>query len=69
MAERVIVTLHLPLEMGAAARIAQAIAREFPDAVVDQTSGGSTWAIRADDDPFLSKADRRRRVAEARRRG
>jgi hypothetical protein len=66
VAERVIVTVHLPLEMGAVGRILKAVAREYPDSVIDQTSGGNTFAIRADDDARLTPADRRR-IAKARR--
>jgi hypothetical protein len=52
--------------MGAAARIMKAVAREFPDAVVDQSSGVN-WAIRADDNPHITKEERRRRIREGRR--
>lgn len=68
VADRVVVTLHLPMEMGAAGRIMRAVAREFPDARVDQSSGGQTWAVKADDDFGLTAADRRR-IARGRDRG
>lgn len=58
MAERVIVTIHLPLEMGAVGRIMRAVAREFPDATVANMDGG--FGLRADDDPRLTVGARRR---------
>lgn len=60
MTVRTIATLHLPLEAGAAARIAKAVAREFPDAVVGRSPSGSLWRFDADDDVALTVADRRR---------
>jgi hypothetical protein len=59
---RPIVTLHLPLEMGAVGRICAAVAREYPDATVSEG-----FVIQADDD-FLTKAQRRE-IAKRRREG
>ena len=53
MSERVIVTLHLPLDMGAVARICKAVARDYPDAVVSQETGG--FDIKADPDIPMSE--------------
>lgn len=59
MSVRTVVTIHLPLEMGAVGRIMKAVAREYPDAVVSNAAGGTTFAIVADDDVHLTPADRR----------
>ena len=59
MAERVIVRIYLPLEMGAVGRICKAVGVDFPDAVV-----GEDFSIRAD--PDITKAERRK-IALARR--
>lgn len=68
MSERVVVTLHLPMEMGAASRIMRAVAREYPDATVAEPSRQTSVVhIRADDDPALTKADRQRIARERRR--
>lgn len=58
MTVRVIVTLHLPLEMGAVGAIMTAVAQQYPDAVIDGSSGDGVMAIAADDRP-LTLADRR----------
>lgn len=58
MSRRPVVTIHLPLEMGAAAAIMKAVAREFPDAVVGNTPAGDVQLI-ADDSPSLTPAQRR----------
>lgn len=50
MSRRVIVTVHLPLEMGAVGRILKAIAREYPDAEV-KGEGGSFEVIAEADGP------------------
>ena len=60
MTRRVIVTLHLPLDMGAVGRILKAVASEYPDATV-----GENFQITADDGP-LSRSHRRT-IAHARR--
>jgi hypothetical protein len=60
MSERVVVTLHLPLEMGVVGRILKAIAREFPDARF-----GENGQVVADDDLRLTPI-RRRAIAKAR---
>ena len=57
---RPIVTLHLPLDMGSVGRICAAVAREYPDATVNES-----FVIHADDD-FLTKGQRRE-IAHARR--
>ena len=49
MSVRILVTLHLPMEMGAAGRIMAAVAREYPDATVAEPAGG-VMSIQADDD-------------------
>ena len=62
MADRTLVTLHLPLEMGLAARVMRAVAQAVPDARVRSAEAGIE--IGADDDPTLTLAMRRRRVKE-----
>lgn len=50
--KRVVVTLHLPMEMGAAARIMKAVAREFKDSVVGEpSSGDGRMEIHAEAEP------------------
>lgn len=66
MTVRVIVTLHLPLEMGSAVRIMAKVEREFPDAQVAEPDG-SVLRMQADDDWSLTNADRKR-IARDRRR-
>lgn len=65
MTERVIVTLHLPLPMGEAARILKAVAREFPDAWIREPAADGAAQIVANDSS-LSKAERRRIAADRR---
>lgn len=55
---RPVVTLHLPLEMGAVGAILRAVAREYPDAVVGQPRASGEMVVEADDGN-LSKAQRR----------
>jgi hypothetical protein len=62
MSDRVIVTLHLPLEMGAFGRILKAIARDYPDARM-----GENGQVTADDDVRLTQAQRRAIVRERER--
>ena len=59
MTDRVIVTLHLPIEAGSFARILKVVAREFPDARIEDGQ------VIADDDPHLTPA-RRRAIVRAR---
>lgn len=63
MAERVIVRLYLPMEMGAFVRIQKAIARDYPDAVLIQPSTEGEVAIQADPDIPIGE---RRRIARER---
>jgi hypothetical protein len=51
---RPIVTLHLPLDMGAVGRICGAVAREYPDATVTEN-----FVISAEADDYLTKAERK----------
>ena len=60
MAERVIVTLHLPLDMGAVSRILKAIAVDYPDATIRENA-----TVIADPDIPLSA--RQAKVAARRR--
>ena len=64
---RPIITLHLPLEMGAVGAILRAVAREYPDAVVGEPTAGGAMVVHADDGP-LTKAQRRA-LAKERTRG
>lgn len=67
MSVRVIVTLHLPLDMGAVGRILRAVSTAYPDAVIsDGSTTGGNFAVAADDDPMLTTADRRRIARERR---
>ncbi len=63
MSVRKIVSIHLPLDMGAVGRILKVIADEFPDATVNEN-----FEVHADDRPF-TKQDRlaivRRRASDA----
>lgn len=55
MTRRPIVTIHLPLEMGAIRAILAAVAREFPDATVgQQPAGTSDCVVVANDSPLLT---------------
>jgi hypothetical protein len=63
MTERVMVTLHLPMEMGAAGRIMKVVAQQFPDATC--RNGGGGFELIADDAP-LTPAQRRRIAADRR---
>lgn len=47
---RPVVTLHLPLDMGAVGRILQAVAAEYPDAVVGEGDEQGRMVIEADTD-------------------
>ena len=48
---RRLVTLHLPIEMGVAARVMKAVAREYPEAVVSMEGAASViWSRRLDPD-------------------
>jgi len=67
MAERVIVRIYLPLEMGAVGRIMAAVARDFPDAIVAKGEPPSEMALVADDDVTLTPARRRRLIRERRK--
>jgi hypothetical protein len=55
--ERLIVTIHLPLEMLTVARLLKVIVKDYPDAVVAEPSVDGRMEIRADDD--LTHAERR----------
>lgn len=61
---RTLVTIHLPIEMGAAAQVMKAVARVYPDAVIRSRKPGKTVQLVADDDPALTLADRRRIVRQ-----
>ena len=65
MTKRVIVRLHLPLEMGAVGRVMKSVAREWPDATVTGSMAGGEMVISAD--PDLTRAQARAAVAERRR--
>ena len=57
MAERIILTIHLPLEMLTVARLLKTVVRDYPDAVVAEPSVAGRMEVRADDD--LTHAERR----------
>jgi hypothetical protein len=65
MTMRTLVTVHLPLEMGAVGRIMRAVAREYPDAVV--LGKGGAFELQADDDLSLTIGARRRIVRDRER--
>lgn len=65
MTVRTLVTVHLPLEMGAVGRIMRAVAHEYPDAVV--LGKGGSFELQADDDPQLTIGARRRIVRDRER--
>lgn len=58
MSRRVLVTIHLPLEMGSVAGILRAASREWPDAVVGEGPADEMRII-ADDSAVLTKSQRR----------
>lgn len=53
--KRLMVTIHLPMEMGAAGRILAAVAREFPDATIRNLPDAAV-GVEADDDPSLTES-------------
>jgi hypothetical protein len=62
MAERPIVTIHLPLDMSAVGKILQAISDDYPDAVVGEPAGHA-MTVHANPDVSLRE---RRDIARAR---
>lgn len=57
MSERVIVTLHLPLDATTVARVCTAVARDYPDAMTDPGPPEDEFRLVAD--PDLLPAERR----------
>lgn len=54
MSKRLIVTIHLPLDMGAVGKILERIGAEYPDATVTPGDDGLSLDVLAEDPPIRS---------------
>jgi hypothetical protein len=58
MPERVVLTIHLPLEMGTVGRLLKAVARDYPDAVVVEPTGAGMEVVADPDLTFLQRREK-----------
>ena len=67
MTERVVVTIHLPLEMGTVGRLLRTVARDYPDAVVVEPTGSGMEVVADPDLTFTERRAKAKAKARARR--